>query len=274
MELEGWWQENKGFALRVGAGALAFLVGLLAIDAAWAGELEAQSRRLRGLERELAGPAFGAAERDRALEENRGLHEVVDTLVRAVRFEPREALRLDLERGSAASQYLRSASDVRERVLVAAGRAGLAVDPGLGLPRLSPTREEEIERTLEALDAIETVLDAAIEARVRRVEDVRIRLDAAEGARAGTAADPDGLELTLVDFSLLGGSRALAEVLESLRRPSPDEGQGASGGTRVLCVREARVAPARGRSQELRLELTVVLPRLAGPARPEREGDG
>lgn len=258
MDFEGYWQENKGFVGRVAFGAALFLVGLLVIDGLWAEDVARESSRLRRLERELAQPMYGVAERDQALAEHEALTRVVDELTAVVGFAPRPAMRLDPARGSAANQYLRAATDVRERVLLRAGRAGVSIEPGLGLPRLSPTRQEEIERMLEALDAIETVADVAIDAGVRRVDDIRVRLDPALSARGA----PGAIERTLIDVSLTGDARALTRVLGATQRPGePDATDHPAA--RLLRLQQAELGAARGRERELRLELTVVLPRLA-----------
>lgn len=251
MDLEGYWQENKRFVARVAGGALVFVAGILVVDALYASDATRESARVRRLERELGEAMYGAPERDLARVENQALREAVERLSLALRFVPRPELSLDGD-GSPANRYLRASTEVRERVLTLAGRANVAIEPGLGLPKLSPTSREEIERTLEALDVIECLSRYAIDARVRRVEDIQVRLDPGLTSRSG----PGPIERTEVRFSILGDSRALTRVLAATQRP-PD-----GPGSRVLRIAQAEVVAARGRERELRLDLTLVVPRL------------
>jgi hypothetical protein len=59
-----------------------------------------------------------------------------------------------------------------------AGPAGLSVPEGLGLPALSPTKDQEIQRYLEALDLVDPRRCAWRSSPVcDRIDDIRIKLD-------------------------------------------------------------------------------------------------
>ncbi len=256
MDLEGYWQENKGFVARVGLGAAALGLGVLVVDALWAADVAREATRVRRLERELGEAMYGTAERDQVAREHDALRACVERLRAAVAFEPRPELAAGDESVPPANRYLRVSSEVRERVLTEAGRANVSVEPGLGMPRLSPTSREEIERYLEALDVVETVAQAAIAARARRVEGIQVRLDPDPAARAAEGA----IERTQVRFQILGSSRALTAVLGATQRPADG---------RVLRIAQAEIGAARGRDRELRLDLTIVIPRLPAQTREE-----
>ncbi len=184
--------------------------------------------------------------------ENDALIAAVEELRAAARFEARPGFRLDPGLGSASNQYLRALARVREELLPRANRGNLQVDSALGMPRLSPTREAEIVRYLEALDVIDTVVGMAINARVQRVDRIQVRLDPGLSSREGLG----DVERTRVSLTLTGTSLALTRLLTSTQRPRDG---------RVLHIDELEMVPSRSKENEVRLELTVVAARLAAP---------
>ena len=249
MDFEGYWQENKRFVARTAGGVFLFFAGIMTVDALYAEDIARESSRVRRLERDLEQPMYAASDRDGASSKNEELRAVVDQLSGVVRFVARPELRLDPNRGSAANQYLRALANARERILLRAGRSNVSIEPGLGMPKLSPTAEDEIERYLEALDVVEIVSGLAIDALVRRIDDIQVRLDPGLSSRSGL----DRIERTRVSFSILGESRALTDLLSATQRP--EDG-------RILHVDSAEVLSARGREGELRLDLTLLITRL------------
>jgi hypothetical protein len=246
-----YWQENRRFLTSVGAGALAFVLGLVSIRAAYGADLAAERASKARLESQLSESRFGAAEREIARSENEALGRAFERLSAAIEFEARAGFRLDPAGGSPVNQYHRTVARVRDRLLASAGRRNLYLDEGLGLPDLSPSAEDEIVRYLEALDAVERVVSAALDTGVDRVDDVRIRLDPGLVSRKGTGP----IERTRVEVELAGTGLALARFLEATQRPRDG---------RPLTVEAFELSPARGRANESRLELTLSLLRLEG----------
>ncbi len=245
MDLESYWQENRRFVLAVAGGALGFLVAWWAID----GYLGSDLRRLESsrarLSQGLGEPMFQQGEQELAQQENEALRSAVTRLRAAVEFVPRE--RFAVPPGSAASgRYLAVVSDVREDLLLRAGRAGLSLPGDLGLPALAPTKDQEIVRTLEALDAIERALQRALEAGVERVDSIRIKLD----PRLSAGKPIDDLEKTLVELRLSGPAIPLVRLIGFLQEPR----EGAA-----LLVERAEVSPARARRDEVQLEIVLLV---------------
>ena len=140
-----------------------------------------------------------------------------------------------------------------------ANRAGIALDLELGMPELSPTVEAEIERYLEALDLVESVVDLAIRSRVQRIDKIQVRLDPGLSSRQGLGR----IERTKVVFALTGTSLALDRLLVWTQRPPP--------GGRALLVDGFEMQNARGKEGEVRLEVTFLVPRVRAPE-PTPEG--
>lgn len=249
MDLNAYWQENKRFVTTVVLGVLVFFVALLSIASVYEDDIDAARGRVASLKRQLGESMYDAAARDLAADENERLRSAAATLAAAAGFRPREGFRLEPSAGSPSNQYLRALTRVREELLPRANRSSLELDPGLGMPELSPTRETEIERYLEALDVIETVARLAIDTRVARLEGMQVRLDPGLTSRAGLG----DVERTRVELTAIGTSRALSELLAATQRPRAG---------RILRIDELEMVPARRREDELRLDLTLVIPRV------------
>jgi len=255
MDLEGYWQENRRFVLAVAAGAVAFLIGWWALDAYLGSDLRRLESRRTRLNQQLADPMYGTEELDRARAQNDALREAATLLREAADFAPREAYAVP-GNANASSRYVAVVSEVREDLLQRAGRAGLVLPQELGLPTLAPTREAEIERTLEALDALERTLGLAIDAGCERVDTIRIRLD----PRLVSGKPIDDLELTVVELRLVGPSPPIVRMLELLQAPRADK---------PLLVQRAELAPARARRDEVRLDLELAVTHPHGLAAVE-----
>ena len=250
MDLNDYWQENKRFVTTCLVGVIVFFGVRTFIQSRVGDDIANAGRRVREAQRNLANPMYGSQDLADARSENEALLEAVSRLAQATRFEPRDEFRLDASAGSASNQYLRALSRVREDLLPRANRANLRLDSGLGLPSLSPTREPEIERYLEALDAVESLCRIAIDSRLQRVEKIQIKLDPGLNSREGLKA----VERTRIDFTLTGDSLSLARLLTRTQRPGPDG--------RVLAIEALELVPSRAKEDEIRLDLTLVLPRF------------
>ena len=250
MDLNDYWQENKRFVTSLACGVLVFVAGRAAIGSVYDAEIRSMRRDIAQRQADLKKPMYTSAQLADARTENEALVDAFDTLRDATRFEPRPEFRPVAGQGSASNQYLRALSRVREELLARANRGNVQVDAALGMPSLSPTREAEIVRYLEALDVIETVVGMAIDARVERIERLQVRLDPGLSSREGLGE----VERTRVAFTLTGTSLALTRLLTATQRPRDG---------RVLHVDELEMVPSRSKEDEVRLELTLVIARLA-----------
>jgi hypothetical protein len=250
MDLGNYWQENKRFVIAVVLGLITFGLGVLVRNSFYQSDINERRSRITRLKRDLAAPLFTASDRTRAQDENQLLVEAVERLGQEVRFEARPEFLVDPDLGAPANQYLRSLARVRDDLLPLANRANLVLDSGLGMPKLSPTREEEIVRYLEALDVIDMTLRNAIEVGMDSIDRIQIRLDPGLTSRAGLGR----IERTRIEFSVTGESEAVTRLLAMTRRTD------AAG--RSLIVAEVELVPARGREERERLELTLFVARL------------
>lgn len=257
MDLEEYWQENKRFLAQVGIGFVVFLIGLGVIGATVGARFEEKQRDVSGLQRQLRDAYFGRTERNAATDDNEALVAAAVALREQVRFVPREQFR-----GTGESQqrvdtnrYLTVASRVRTQLMPLASRFNVEVDETLGLPEQSPTRSDELERHLDALDVIERVVGIAIEERVAAVESIKVRLDPGLRGRKGIGS----IERSRVIFQIRGDDLALERTIARLQLDEPQP----------LVVEEAVMRRSREDPELVVLELSVLIARVPAPITEE-----
>lgn len=250
MDLNTYWQENRRFLSTVGICLVLFFIAWAVIDGSLGGDLRGQRARLARVQRDLKKPLFNSSEQQVAAAENKALREAVATLAAAVEFTPRPGFAL--EPGvSPSSHYFAVVSDVRDDLDTRAGRAGLALPKDLGLPALSPTREQEIVRFLEGLDVVDATVQLAIEVGCERIERIRIGLD----SRLLSGKAIADLEKTIIELRFLGPSEPMVRLLQLLQR----EHDG-----RTFKVEGVEVRSSRSRNDEVRMDLSLVVAHLHG----------
>ncbi|MEO0650556.1 MAG: hypothetical protein AAFZ65_07760 [Planctomycetota bacterium] len=251
MDFDEYWQENKDFVAKVAIGLIVFLIGTAVVGRTVGSKVDAERGAVRRERAKLRQEAFAASDEDHAREDNRALTEAVEALASRVRYVPSEALRAP-DRPTTSEVYLAAVARVRDELLPAAGRANVRLDSTFGLPQLSPTREDELERYLDGLDLVVRVLRIAIDEEVDEVRNTRIKLDTTRRGGEGRAR----IERTSVEFDMLGDNTSLVRLLT--RTQSEIEPP--------LVVEEVQLDAERGGGDEARLRVTFLTPRLEGAA--------
>lgn len=269
MDLNNYWQENKRFVVSVASGAIVFAVGSMLIGSFFRAELTKQRRAADATARKLRTESmYTQSDLSTAQKERDELAASVDVLRGAVAFAPRKDFVLDPARGAASNQYFGAVSRVREELLTLAGRANLRLPEDLGLPALSPTREGEIARYLEALDLVDRAARMALRSGVQRIDKIDIKLDPGLTSRQGVGQ----IESTRVEFTLSGRPTPLVRFLEETQSPRPDSTTGSTTGPTTgpttgqpsgpLLIEKAQMQPARTKADEVGLEVTFVVARV------------
>jgi hypothetical protein len=250
VDVGAYWQENKRFVVTVGSGALLFLIGFGVEKSLYQGKINAAQRAIQLNKNRLKELKFSSEDQRAAEAENVALRSAVEKLTTSAAFHPRPEFVPDPAGGSSANHYLRTLSRVREELTTRANRASLKLDSALGMPELSPTIEREILRYLEALDLVESVADLAIRAHADSIEKIQVKLDPGHSSRAGVGP----IERTKVQITITGSSLAMTRILAWTQRPGP--------GGRTLPIDEIDMNAAKGRSGQVRLDITFVLARV------------
>lgn len=245
MDLSNYWQENKRFLTSVGIGVVVFTAAWMLIDNYLGADLRAQSSRKTKLESDLKAPMFSNADLDIAKADNAALVDACKKLRERVDFVARPEFRL--ERGvPATTRYFAVLERTREDLRTRAGRAGLSIPETIGMPAVAPTKEVELGRCLEALDAVEQAITIAIECGVARVDKIRVKLD----PRLLSGKPFDDLERTEIEMELIGAPAPLTKWLVALQR----EHNG-----RVLLVHKASIESAHAKHDEVKAEATLLI---------------
>jgi len=264
MDLNDYWQENKRFLVTVASGALLFGIGSMMIGSWFGDELDRQRRTVASTRGKLTRDAmYTSSDLAAAQDENEALVRTVATLTQASAFAPRPQFLLDPKRGSASNQYFAIVAAVREDLLRQAGRANMRVPEDLGLPALSPTREPDIARYMEALDLVDRVMRMALVAGCERIDKIEIRLDPRLSSREGVGR----VETTRVGFTLSGRGAPLVQLLLHSQQTGAEDPDGVPL-LGPLLIEKAEMVPARSGS-EASLDVTFQCARIgASEPRP------
>jgi len=268
MDLNDFWQENKRFVVLTASGAVLFLAGTMAVSRTFRASLDGQRRIATSAQHKLRTERmFSAQDLARAQAENEALLASVGSLREAVAFQARPGFKLDARLGAPSNQYFAAVSRVREELLTLAGRGNLRLEEDLGLPALSPTREGDIERYLEALDLIDRAVRMALAAGVERIDRIAIKLDPKLASRQGVG----DVERTRVELKAGGRPAPLVRFLSLTQSaPGPGGADGVEGGP--LLIEKAELQPARTKPDEAGLEVTFVAARVQ-PVGTRNEAD-
>lgn len=259
MDLNNYWQENKRFVAGVGVGIALFAIAWYVIDGYLGNDLREQRSALAKVENDLKQPLNSAADLDRAREDHAALVAACEELTQRVEFVPRPEFRL--EKGAAATnRYFSVFERVRDELRSRAGRAGVSIPEELGMPGIGPTKEILIARHLEALDVIDHTLRLGIQAGVKRLAAIRVKLD----PRILSGKPFDDLERTRVEFEWVGDPLAMTRLFVLLQEQRDG---------RALVVDNAALAPAQGKSSSVTLELTLLIAHLNRVGATDAEQD-
>jgi hypothetical protein len=245
MDLADLWAQHKKFILAVAGALLLLLVGRGILRSQFPyDEVRRDAGRIAdGLLRaeEVPDSAVRAIE-----EEVAALQERYAELVSAMRFRLDDEFALPPNEPNPRAYFFRRLRETQKALVDAAERQDIRVPDALGLKDMAPTDPEEIRRTLVAIDVIQHVLVESIGAGIRRIEAIRI-----EEAQRGRARSTSFLNELRVDFSIVGGERALRSLVAGLVDGA------ARGRSPWLAVDKARVKPVKGEEGMLGLELTL-----------------
>lgn len=249
MDFSNYWQENKRFLTAVGVGAALFFAAWTAIDHYLGAELRAQQQKKLRIEGDLKQALYTAVELERAQGEFATLSGACATLRKACEFAARPEFRM--EKGvPATSRYFNLVERTRDELKRRAGRAGMALPSDLGMPAVAPTKEVELARYLEALDAVEQTVQCALLAGCERIDAIRVKLD----SNLLSGKPNEGIERTTVEFKLVGSSLPMARLLTLLQEPRNG---------RVLQLVKVDVEPARAKNaDDVKLEFVLLLAHL------------
>jgi hypothetical protein len=247
MDAGAFLQQNRKFLTMVGLAGVVFLVGETVVGSTVGSRLRSARGGLAAESARARQEKYGSSERD----ETRSRIEAATAAYEALRargaFTPRKPFVLDPAAGSPTNQYLDVAARVAEDLRRRAAERDVELDERLGLPAVSPGSREEIAQTLVGLDLVERVVGHAIDAGVRRVEEIKILAEERRARGRRRADAPRDLDEVRIRVRLAGSSATLGRFLEATQ-----------GGSAVLPLPGGELKPNPKREGEILADLEFV----------------
>lgn len=174
MNLDAIWQSHRRFITGVAIGVAGFVAGLILVQATAGRRLEAAESRIRTAENKLRAPSYGEAAVT-ALQQRLGALQAQNQELAALCLPARRA-EFRPAAGQSPSQHYIDFTGARRQELIALGaRRNVDVDETLGLPPVSPTDPQAIERVLRGFDVVDRVVRLAVETGATAVENAEIQ---------------------------------------------------------------------------------------------------
>ncbi len=250
MDTNDFWQENKRLIVTLACGLLVYLIAGIIIEGAYGSDLRSARRDLSSNKSALNQDRYSGTDRNLARDENDGLREAVRELATVVAFTPRSRFVLDPAAGSASSQYFTLLEGVREDLNLLASRNRLTYPDGWGIGMLETGDPATIERQLEALDLLESVVRMAVQAGVERITKIGIKLDSGFGSRKGLGQ----VERTNIDLTLATGSESVTRLLALTQTAGADR--------RPLTIEKFEIKGERYKHDAVKADFTFLVVRL------------
>ena len=257
MNLDALWQRHRRFLLGFAGGTLGFFIVLWMLTSSAAGRQESARRAISKSSLDLRGEMYNEnQERDaqQRLTDLRARNAALGTLALPL-WRPE----FRLPQGKAPAQhYIELTGDLRQNLIAWALRNNCEVDETLGLPPVSPTQAQQVERVLRGLDVVERVIRLAVNHGARAVDKILI----AERNRRPGGSRGAILDLTPVELEVVFEGVSPAPFLRALL----DE----SAAGRPLGLAGVEATPPNPRKRERRLLLEFAVGVM--PIKPATEG--
>lgn len=211
MNFDAFWQTHRRFILGYAGGALGFFILLMILTSGARGERDAAERELRRSQREMGTQRYSRAQVSELSERLDELDRRNERLAEHALPPFRERFRIPT--GTPPSQhYIQTTGALREELIGWSLRNDCEIDESLGLPPVSPTQAQQIERVLRGLDVVDRVVRLAVENGAAKVEKISI---AARGRRGAGRTQPV-IDITPVMMEVVFERRSATPFLRAL----------------------------------------------------------
>ena len=219
------WQENKKFIITVGSGLLVFLIGNMVVTSMYSGDIRRVTRDTAKASKRLKTEMYTADDLGVAEDENVELTKRYEQLRAAAEFQPRQEFTLDAYEGSAQNAQSSVREKVLDRIADLASRKRAFLPDGLDLEMLKTRNVDALERHIHALDMLERALVLALEAGVRQVRAIEIKLDPSFDSTRGV----NPIEKTVVTVDVIAAPEAVTRWLAMAETPMAEASPEAPG---------------------------------------------
>lgn len=253
MNFDAFWQTHRRFILGFVGGVVVFFI-LLAITG---GGPEDDFKRSKGsittTKRKMNANSMYGSNAVRELEQRlASLRERNEDLGRQTLPPFRERFRIP-QGTPAAQHYIGLTGELRDELVGWALRSNCEVDDSLGLPPVSPSQPQQIERILHGLDVVDRVVRLAVESGAAEVDKIRI----AEKGRRRSGRKASDLDVIPVTMEIVFHR---VSATPFLRRIASEQGNGTPLGLQAL-----EVLPRNAKRMEQRVLLEFGVGTLPEP---------
>ena len=199
MNFDAFWQKHRRFLMGIAGAMLAFLIveGILGSTAR--SDLRSAERRIRAARGSLGKRAYDSGA-ESEVKNRLGALDARKTALAADTLPPwRDEFRP--ETGQSHSQYyIERTGRLRQDLVPWVLRNNIDIDESLGMPPVSPTEAQKIERVLRGLDVVDRVARLAVDSGARSIEDIEISLRASSRRIARRKSPLDLTPVTMTVF--------------------------------------------------------------------------
>jgi len=212
MNFDAFWQTHRRFILGMAGGLVVFFI-LLAITGGGAKESLSRSRTsISRASREMQSKQLYAASQVSELKERLTMLQERNQLL-ADRNLPAFRERFRVKPGIPPAQhYISLTGEMRDELIGWALRRNCEVDDSLGLPPVSPSQPQQIDRVLRGLDVVDRVVHLAVDYGASEVDKIRIAQK--RSRRSGRNVSP--LDITPITLEVTFVRSSIAPFLNAL----------------------------------------------------------
>lgn len=260
MDLNEIWQEHKRFILMVAAGFLTFFVANSVIEGIFQSDIRAATSGVSKSSAILSKELYQSDDRVMAELENESLRDGYDKLVAAAAFRPRPEFDLAQNSSTPQNAYITAVERLEDRLIDLASQKRAILPDGLGLDTVQTLNVDLVERHLHAVDLLERAVQMALEAGVRRVRGIHVRLDPAFEKSRGLGA----IERTRVQIETDSTAEAVTEWLALAETPLAPGASGPAAFVRLqpLPFQDIEMSRVSAKENEVRTSVTFVVVRV------------
>ena len=212
MNFDAFWQTHRRFILGMAGGLVVFFI-LLAITGGGSKESLSKSRTsISRASRQMQSNQLYAASQVSELKERLTMLQDRNQLL-ADRNLPAFRERFQVSPGgSPAQHYISLTGEMRDELIGWALRRNCEVDDSLGLPPVSPSQPQQIDRVLRGLDVVDRVVHLAVDYGASEVDKIRIAQK--RSRRSGRNVSP--LDITPITLEVTFARTSIAPFLNAL----------------------------------------------------------
>jgi len=212
MNFDAFWQTHRRFIMGMAGGLILFFI-LLAISGGGSKERLSKARSsISRSGRQMQSSQLYSANQVSTLKERLEELRVRNKLL-ADRNLPAFRARFQVPQGTSPAQhYISLSGEMRDELIGWALRRNCEVDDSLGLPPVSPSQPQQIDRVLRGLDVVDRIVHLAVDFGASEVDKVRIAQKRQH--RSGRNVSP--LDITPITLEVTFARTSIAPFLTAL----------------------------------------------------------